>query len=227
LVIGHWCRVVHESFVNDLNEESVMTVTCPKCRVALNVPHDRLPKGKAVNAACPKCGGSVVIGTTGPSMPPEAVAPPAPASYGDRRRQPALVCVPDPAERQQVLAALDDAGYAAHVAAGPAEALERLRFTAYAVAVVREGFDGPAVTASSVCEALAETPMGTRRNTHTVFVGPSVTSHDVAAAFAKSVDLTIHPHDLPHFSEALKRSLAETEQLYRTFRDAQRALGKE
>jgi hypothetical protein len=104
--------------------------------------------------------------------------------------------------------------------------LERLRFTAYAVVVVREGFDGPAGGTPSLRETLAETPMGTRRNTHAVFVGPSVVSHDAAAAFAKSVDLTIHPNDLPHFSDALKRSMAETEQLYRVFRDTQRALGR-
>ncbi|RPI05870.1 MAG: hypothetical protein EHM71_12265 [Zetaproteobacteria bacterium] len=211
-----------------------MTVTCPKCRANLNIPDDRLPRGKVVNAACPRCGGPIAIDTTAPSAPAQPAAPPdppatprpAPASYGERRQPPALVCVPDPAERQHVLTSLNEAGYAAHVAANPTEALERLRFTAYAVAVVREGFDGPAGAASSVCEALAETPMGTRRSTHTVFVGPSVSSHDVAAAFAKSVDLTIHPNDLPHFSEALKRSLAETDQLYRAFRDAQQALGK-
>jgi CheY-like chemotaxis protein len=211
-----------------------MTVTCPKCRANLNIPDDRLPKGKVVNAACPKCGGPIAIGMTGPATPPAAVAPPAPpassapapSSYGERRQPPALVCVPDPAERQHVLASLNEAGYAVHVAADPVEALERLRFTAYAVAVVREGFDGLAGGSSSVWEALAETPMAARRSTHTVFVGPSVASHDVGAAFAKSVDLTIHPSDLPHFSEALKRSLAETEQLYRAFQDAQRALGK-
>lgn len=205
-----------------------MTVTCPKCRANLNIPDDRLPRGKVVNATCPRCGGPIAIDTTGPSAPVPAAAPPAtaPASYGERRQPPALVCVPDPTERQHVLASLNEAGYAAHVAANPTEALERLRFTAYAVAVVREGFDGRAGTASSVCEALAETPMGTRRNTHTVFVGPSVASHDVGAAFAKSVDLTIHPNDLPHFSEALKRSLEETDRLYRAFRDAHHALGK-
>jgi len=63
-------------------------------------------------------------------------------------------------------------------------------------------------------------------NTHTVFVGPSVVSRDSGAAFARSVDLTIHPSDLPHFSDALKRSLGETEQVYRIFRETQRALGR-
>jgi CheY-like chemotaxis protein len=131
-----------------------------------------------------------------------------------------------PAERQQALATLKGAGYATQIAANPAEALERLRFTVYAVVVVREGFDGPAEGGHSLWEALAEMPMAMRRNTHVVFVSPTVASHDPAAAFAKSVDLVIHPNDLPHLADALKRSLAEAEQIYRVFRETQVALGK-
>ena len=211
-----------------------MTVTCPKCRASLSIPDDRLPRGKVVNAACPRCGGAIAIDMTKPAAPLPAPAPreaptrpPAePTSYGERGQPQALVCAAESAERQQILTSLKEAGYAAHTAANPAEALERLRFTAYAVVVVGEGFDGPVGGAPSLREALAETPMGTRRNTHTVFVGPSVASHDAAAAFAQSVDLTIHPNDLPHFSDALKRSVAETEQIYRVFRETQRALGR-
>jgi len=209
-----------------------MTVTCPKCQANLNIPDDRLPRGKVVNAACPRCGGPVAIDMT--KAPAEAPArPDAPAkplaenvSYGERHQPLALVCATDPAERRQILTALKEAGYAAHAAASAAEAVERLRFAAYAVAVLREGFDGAAGGTSPLTEALTDAPMGTRRNTHTVFVGPGVATHDAEAAFAKSVDLTIHPNDLPHFSDALKRSLAETEQMYRVFRETQRALGR-
>lgn len=211
-----------------------MTVTCPKCHANLSIPDDRVPKGKVVNAACPRCRGPIAIDATRAAEPAPVPAPSAPvarppaelASYSERNQPQALVCATDPAERQQIVTALKEAGYAAHAAANPAQALERLRFTAYAVVVLREGFDGPAGNTPSVWRALTDTPMGTRRNSHTVFVGPSVASHDEEAAFARSVDLTLHPDDLPHFSDALKRSLAETEQMYRVFRETQRALGR-
>jgi len=211
-----------------------MTVTCPKCRASLSIPDDRIPKGKVVNAACPRCGGAIAIDMTKPASPPAAPSQPdAPAkapvertSYGERSQPQALVCVTEPSERQQILVSLNDAGYAAHAAANPAEALERLRFAAYAVVVVHEAFDGRAGSASSLPEVLTDAPMATRRNTHTVLVGPGVATHDSEAAFAKSVDLTIHPNDLPHFSDALKRSLTETEQMYRLFRETQRVLGR-
>jgi len=211
-----------------------MTVTCPKCGASLSIPDDRLPKGKVVNAACPRCKGAIAIDMTKPAAPPAAptpreapARPPAePISYGERGQPQALVCAAEPADREQILTSLKEAGYAAHAAANPAEAMERLRFTAYAVVVVHEGFDGQTGGTPSLWEALAETPMGTRRNTHAIFVSPNVASHDATAAFAKSVDLTIHPNDLPHFSDALKRSVAETEQIYRVFRETQRALGR-
>lgn len=211
-----------------------MKVTCPKCRTTLSTPDDQLPRGKVVSAACPRCGTAITIDmSTAPASSTTTTAPGVagkpmgePASYDERGQPHALVCIHESAEQQLVLASLRAAGYAAHVAANPADALERLRFTAYAVVVVREGFDGAAGSASSLSEALAETPMGTRRNTHTVFVGPSVVSHDSRAAFARSVDLAIHPSDLPHFSDALKRSLAETEQMYRVFWETCRALGR-
>lgn len=208
-----------------------MTVTCSKCHASLSIPDDRLPRGKVVNAACPRCGGAIAIDMTKAAVAPvrtdAPVAPPAEnISYGERNQPRALVCVTDPAEQRQILASLKEAGYAAHAAASPAEALERLRFAEYAVVVVREGFDGPAGSAVSLIGALTDTPMATRRNTHTVFVGPGVATHDPDGAFGKSVDLTVHPNDLPHFSDALKRSLAETEQTYRVFRESQRALGR-
>ena len=211
-----------------------MTVTCPTCHASLSLPDDRRPTGKVVNAACPRCKGVIAIDLTSRAAPPPANAPPEarvtpsgePASYGERAQPQALVCVAEPTERQQLLASLKEAGYATQVVNNTSEALQRLRFTAYAVVVMRDGFDGSAGRGASLWEVLAELPMGTRRNTHTVFVGPGVASHDPEAAFARSVDLTIRPNDLPHFSDALKRSLAETEQMYRVFRESQRALGR-
>ncbi|MBI4537645.1 MAG: zinc-ribbon domain-containing protein, partial [candidate division NC10 bacterium] len=49
-----------------------MIVTCPSCHASLNIPDDRLPKGRVVTAACPRCKGPITIDTTGtaPAPPP-------------------------------------------------------------------------------------------------------------------------------------------------------------
>ena len=45
-------------------------------------------------------------------------------------------------------------------------------------------------------------------------------------AFAKSVNLVIHPNDLPHLGEALDQSRAEMQRTYQVLQDTLRAMGK-
>lgn len=213
-----------------------MTVTCPTCKTNLTIPDERLPKGKVVTAACPRCKGSIVIDTSGAAPPPAgpaapaqpAPAPPAeePAEFGERGQPRALVCVAAPGERDLVVAALRQQGYAATVVSTTAEATERLRFTAYAVVVLRDGFGSGGGGGNPVLDQIAEMATATRRHIHVVFVSPAVRSHDSSAALARSVNLVLHPNDLPHLAEDLKRSLAETEQKYRVLLESLRAMGR-
>jgi CheY-like chemotaxis protein len=208
-----------------------MTVTCPSCKATLVIPDDRLPKGKAVTAGCPQCKGKIVIGPTETPLAPDsaeaaAQAAEVPATYNVLRQRPALVCVSAPAERDQVVAALKAEGYAAQVATSAAHAIQQLRFMAYALVVIREGFGTPAGDGNPVLDHVAEMPMGVRRSMHVVFISPSITSHDSTAAFARSVNLALNLNDLPHLTEALKRSVAETEQVHRVLLESLHAQGK-
>jgi hypothetical protein len=208
-----------------------MTVTCPSCKATLVIPDDRLPKGKAVTAGCPQCKGKIVIGPTetppAPDLAETAVQPAEPpAAYNVLRQQSALVCVSAPTERDQVVAALKAEGYAPLVATSAAHAIQQLRFTAYALVVIREGFGTPAGDGNPVLDHVAEMPMGMRRSMHAVFIGPGVTSHYPTAAFTKSVNLTLNLNDLPHLTEALKRSVPEMEQANRVLLESLNAKGK-
>ena len=208
-----------------------MTVTCPTCKTPLVIPDDRLPKGKTVTAGCPQCKGKIVIGPTetppAPDLAETAVqAAEVPATYNVLRQRPALVCVSAPAERDQVVAALKTEGYAPLVATSAAHAIQQLRFMAYALVVIREGFGTPAGDGNPVLDHVAEMPMGVRRSTHVVFISPSITSQYSTAAFARSVNLALNLNDLPHLTEALKRSLADAEQDHRVLLETLRAQGK-
>jgi len=213
-----------------------MTITCPSCKATLAIPDDRLPKGKVLSAACPQCKGKIVINLSGSPPAPDAAKaavptpPPAqpmgPATYSEQRKPLALVCMSAPVERDQVVAALKAEGYAAQVATSAADAIQRLRFMAYALAVIREGFGTAAGEGNPVLDHVAEMPMGARRGMHVVLVSPSAGSHDSAAAFTRSVDLVLNLKDLPHLAEALKPSVAETEQAHRVLLESLRAHGK-
>lgn len=214
-----------------------MTVTCPSCQASLTIPDDRIPRGKIVSAVCPRCKGPLTIDATGSPGAPEPSAPgpgPAPAAgqmaageptqTAEERRQPqALVCIPAGPERSPVLAALRELGFAVQVAEGAEQALEKLRFTPFAVAVLRDGFGGGE---NSVVTYVAEMAMARRRSMVTVLVSPGAASHDFAAAFSRSVDLLLDPGDLPQIARDLKRTLAEKEQIYRAYREVQEALNR-
>ncbi|MBI3084587.1 MAG: zinc-ribbon domain-containing protein, partial [candidate division NC10 bacterium] len=51
-----------------------MTVTCPSCHTSLSIPDERLPKGKVLTAACPRCKGQIVIDTSPPPAGPRPEA---------------------------------------------------------------------------------------------------------------------------------------------------------
>jgi CheY-like chemotaxis protein len=213
-----------------------MTVTCPTCNATLTIPDERLPKGKVVTAACPQCKGKILIDMTGAPPPAPAAAAPAgttaaatleqPAGYGEHGQPRALVCVTDHGERDLVLAALRQHRCAISVAPTAPEAIERLRFTAYAVVVLRDGFGSDAGGGNPVLDQIAEMGSAVRRNLHVVLVSPTVRSHDAPTAFAKSVNLVIHPNDLSHLGEALERSRAEEDRTYQVLRESLRAVGK-
>jgi CheY-like chemotaxis protein len=215
-----------------------MTVTCPNCKATLTIPDERLPKGKVVTAACPRCKGPIAIDMTGGASPPPAPpASPAPApagaadeddsaTYEERGNPRALVCMPVASERQQAVAALKQAGYAPYAAKNAAEAIERLRFSVHALVLFREDFDGADPAAPSLRAFLADMGTGNRRNIHVVLVSEALSSHDARTAFARSVDLVLHPTDLPHLIDALRHSKAEAEIRYRVLKESLQALGK-
>ncbi len=194
-----------------------MTVTCPHCGATLTVADDRLPKGQAATAACPQCKGKLILEPP-PASPPDA-GPPA-------GRPGALVCVAPQAEREHVVAILRQEGYQPHIARDAADAVERLRFDADALVILRDGFGAPAGGGNPVLDHLALMGTARRRSLHVVFLSPHVRSQDPAAALARSVNLTLHVNDLPRMSEALKHSRAEAEQTYRVLLESLRALGK-
>jgi hypothetical protein len=133
--------------------------------------------------------------------------------------------VDPPDERARVLSTLREAGYQAYAAADPSDAMERLRFTPHAAAVIRDGFGG-AGDRSPLMDSLAEMGMALRRTLCVVLVSDVTPALDPMVAFAHSVDLVIHPKDLAHLSDALQRCQENAERKYGVLQQALRAAGK-
>jgi CheY-like chemotaxis protein len=198
----------------------------------LTVPDERLPKGKVVTAVCPRCKGPISIDMTAdapkdaPPMPSPPLFAEEPKGYQEGGPPCALVCVNVPAVRLQVIAILKRIGYVPHSSKDSGEAIERLRIEACAIVVLCDGFDPPEQDGPSIQSYLANMGMTSRRNIHVVLIDPSLATNDQRAAFAHSVDLVLHPNDLPRFEEALGHSRAEAENRYRVLKESLRAMGK-
>ena len=116
-----------------------MEVVCESCQARFNVPDDKIPAGKSIRAACPKCKNKITI----PAK--DAAAPPAPAGKGageeayDAAEKPfdfieedaltALICEPDPAIRDKVTSVLELMDYHLTTVAVPVKRLKKCATT--------------------------------------------------------------------------------------------------
>jgi hypothetical protein len=136
----------------------------------------------------------------------------------------ALICA-DLSTNEVVKPTLRELGFKFHIAETPELAIERMRYTNYDCIIVHENFAGSSIRSNPVLSYLAPLPMAQRRYSFVCLAGPSLKTLDALQAFTQSVHLTLHPMDLPNLGPILKKSLAEFEQLYSSYKESLAALG--
>jgi CheY-like chemotaxis protein len=144
----------------------------------------------------------------------------------DDAPRPALICMDDDDRQTAVSAALEQLGYAAEVAAGAADAIDRMRKTTYPVVVVDETYEGAAPPDNPVLRALGSMAMSVRRYMFVALVGADVKTLDNATAFSRSVNAMVNVNDLGQLVTVLRRAIADNDQFYRVFREVLQAAGK-
>ena len=136
-----------------------------------------------------------------------------------------LICA-DPNAAEVIKTTLRDLGFKFHTAETHELAIERIRYTNYDCIVLQENFAGASLRSNAVLSFLAGLPMAQRRYWFVCLVGPSFKTLDAMQAFAQSVHLVMNPADLPNLTAILKKSLAEFEILYRTYKDTLATMGE-
>jgi hypothetical protein len=136
-----------------------------------------------------------------------------------------LICA-DPGSTEVAKATLRELGFKFHVAETPELAVERIRYTNYDCIIVHENFAGSSLRSNAVLNYLGPLPMAQRRHSFVCLIGPSLKTLDAMEAFTLSVHLTLNPVDLPNLVPILKKSLAEFELLYRSYKDTVETLGE-
>ncbi len=231
-----------------------MVVTCTSCSANLSLPDEKVPKDAVFKVTCPKCREKIQVSTkqeggeassAGIVPPPpaspqsalqsmdleaveeEGPAPPPPAEddFVENRRL-ALVCLDQPQYQAVARTALTGLGYTVHVAAKPAEALERLRRSRYEVVILHEEYGGSG-EANQVLQALQAMAMPYRRHMCVGLVGKGFRTFDNMAAFAKSVSFVIAERELGKLKAITNQAVSENDQFYRVFRESLREAGRQ
>lgn len=212
-----------------------MDVQCTGCQRKINIPDDRVPKGKRFTIACPKCKAKITVDpaeSASSAPPPESPAAPPPEndSAGGPPQDPfefleegaktAILCESDPELRARVRKTIEEMDYHVLESLSPRDSLKQMRFRDFTLVVLNERFGTRDPDMNHVLKYLAQLPMTNRRNSFVVLFTDRFRSRDNMMAFNKSVNLVMNTEDMEFFSNYLEMGLNEHEIFYRVFREA-------
>jgi CheY-like chemotaxis protein len=136
----------------------------------------------------------------------------------------ALLCINREDSRDELQGMLEGLGYVVDMPAAADHALQRLRFNQYHVILLDDDFAGQ--SPNPVMGYLAELNMNTRREMFVILIGQRFKTADHLQAFIESVNLILHPDDLPQLAAFLTRGLRDQERFYKVFTECLIEAGK-
>jgi hypothetical protein len=136
----------------------------------------------------------------------------------------ALLCVNEEKSRGKLKVILESMGYVVDIPAATDNALQRLRFNQYHIILLDDDFEGR--SPNPIAGYLAGLNMNVRREMFVVLIGRRFKTTDHLQAFAESVNLTLHPDDLPRLATFLTREVRDHQRFYRVFTECLIEAGK-
>jgi len=205
-------------------------VQCPGCRIALTIPDEKIPDGKAVRMPCPKCKVPVEISRKQPESATQEYAatgsmPSLSDSYSDYAGavdvvedgvKTALLCVGTRLGEKiaQVLQELDF--WVVH-ASRSGFALGKLHHNNYDLLILEDTFDSAQTGNNLVLHHVQLLPMHVRRQFFLCLFSETLPSMDSILAFQMGVNLILNIKDLEKAKIILARSLKEYKSFYGYF----------
>ena len=206
-----------------------MEVSCKSCQAQFSIPDDKLPAGKRVSAACPKCRQKIKIEAPSPYDERSSSgaehgneqynAADKPFDFIEEDALTALVCEDDPVIREKIKSTLAVMEYNVSVAGSTREALKRMRYHNYDLVVVNEMFNTNAADANGVLVFLERLPMSTRRGIFVCLITARGRTMDHMMAFNRSVNMIINAKNMDEFGKVLSTGMTDNDMFYRVYRD--------
>jgi zinc-ribbon domain len=223
-----------------------MEIRCEECRAVIQIPDERLPRNSAFRLNCPRCQRKILANTKTseslgegqadlrlPPSLPEETPPLSEEADNDLpevmdRLQPdqsaALLCMNQEECRVELKVMLEALDYVVDIPAAADQALQRLRFNQYRVILLDDDFERK--SPNPIAEYLAGLNMSIRRDMFVVLIGQCFKTADHLQAFMASVNLILHPDDLPQLATFLTRGMRDHERFYRVFTECLVKAGK-
>jgi hypothetical protein len=223
-----------------------MEIRCEECQAIIQIPEKRVPRNSEFRLNCPRCKRKILASTKtseslekgktdvsyAPRPPdvtplmsddpnddlPEAMDCLQPGQSG------ALLCVDREESREALKATLESLGYVVDIPAAVDHALQRLRFNQYHVILLDDDLERR--SQNPMVGYLAGLNMNVRREMFVVLIGKGFNTGDHFQAFVESVDLTLHPNDLPQLATFLTRGMRDHERFYKVFTECLIEAGK-
>ena len=219
-----------------------MEVRCSNCKAKLNIPEDKIPKGKSVSISCPRCKSKIPVKSTDAAeakkrekglLPDDASSEAAAQPEGDLPldyyKEGVKLCLLAFNEKELVNKlkhAAEGLGYKCVVAANTANALSRLRQHRFDLVLLSDRFDGIDLDQSPVLEFLNNLPMSVRRRIFFGLLGKDFRTMDRMTAFAWSANMVFSENDVDEMPSVLDHAISDHERFYRVFFEVLRQLGK-
>jgi len=222
-----------------------MEVVCENCKAKLNIPDEKIPKGKRTIISCPKCKNKLTLEPPGPKpekQVPEAPKEPEPPrpkarpaseaediedlGFFEEGVKLALVLETDPQEVEAIKTVVEGLGYKYVSAENTRKAVSTLRLHHFDLVILSDRFEGVEMAQSPVIQYMNHLSMSVRRRIFFALIGDAFKTMDNMTAFAMSVNMVISREDLPKLPSILKRGLSENEQFYKILMDLLVEVGK-
>jgi predicted Zn finger-like uncharacterized protein len=214
-----------------------MEIRCEECRAVIQISDERVPQNSLFRLNCPRCKRKILANTkttdslderrSNGSLAPSTLGVialgnddavddlPDAMDYLPPGQSAALLCINQEESRGEVKAMLEGLGYVVDMPAATDHALQRLRFNQYHVILLDDDFEGK--SPNPIAGYLAGLNMNIRREMFVALIGQHFKTADHLQAFMESVNLILHPDDLPQLVTFLTQGLKDQERFYKVF----------
>jgi zinc-ribbon domain len=223
-----------------------MEIRCEECHAVIQIPDERVPRNSTFRLNCPRCKRKILANTKTTNSLDErrtngslARSISGVIALGDDDavddlpdgmdhlppgQAAALVCINQEECHGEVRSMLKCLGYVVDMPATTDHALRHLCFNQYQVILFSDDFDGK--SPNPIAGYLAGLNMNIRREMFVILIGQRFKTADHLQAFMESVNLILHPDDLPQLATLLTRGLRDQERFYKVFTECLIEAGK-